>query len=169
MKREFPVLFAKASTVVATPILVLTTISYVQRAISQPASEIYSMALTAFGVTIGLSGICFTAAPTGNDTPMRYSGEKFLHSALLLIQSLIFIYAQDAILSTAWARECDVVRRTTSWFLGSIVLFVSTASAWCWWWGFEALNNELWQNWNRRIDILTGTDKSSKDDTQKPQ
>lgn len=63
MKREYPVLYAKASTVIAAPILFITTVVYIQRAVNQPAAEIFPLAMTAFGVTAALSGICFTMAP----------------------------------------------------------------------------------------------------------
>ncbi len=169
MKREFPVLYAKASTVIATPILAITRISYIQRAITQPASEIYSLTMAAFGVTAALSAVCFTMAPSSVEDPtVRYAAEKFLHSSLLIIQSLIVIYAKDAIISTEWVRAHTIIKMITSAVAVGIVSLVAAAAAWTWYWGFSELNSQLWRNWKRRIkNINKAPSLSQQEKTEK--
>jgi hypothetical protein len=162
MKKEFPVLFAKVSTVIATPILFVTIILYIQRAITQAAPEIYPLVIAAFGVTAALSGVCFRMASSSpeNSTP-RYAGEKFLHSALLLIQSLFVIYAREAIISLNWVHEHGTIKTVCSVVASWIVFLLSAVAAWAWYYGFSELNSELWQKWKRRIEDINKTEKQS--------
>ena len=97
---EYPILFSKASTAIAIPVILITTSFYITHAITLQAVEVFPMAITAFGITAALSGVCFTMAPVKNeDLSVRYAGEKFLHSSLLLIQSVIVVYAKESMLS----------------------------------------------------------------------
>src|SRR5450631_973447 len=103
MKKEYPVFWARVITAIGTPIIFVTLIIYVQRAITQPSATVYPLVVTAFGMTAALSGICFRMASSLlEDSTPRYAGEKFLHSAILLIQSLFLIYAKDAVISLGW-------------------------------------------------------------------
>lgn len=163
MKREYPVLYAKASTVIAAPILFITTVVYIQRAINQPAAEIFPLTMTAFGVTAALSGICFTMAPlTTNESTARYAGEKFLHSSLLLIQSLIIIYAKDAIINLPFIIDHGLAKKIVAVIFSSIVSLVSSTAGLTWYWGFSELNRELWRNWERRIANINMTGDKEK-------
>jgi hypothetical protein len=97
-RREFPKLYALASGWVATPLLYICTLVYLQNAIFQPAASTFPIGLSAFGVTAALSGICFSMARAcENPGTAKYAGEKFLHSAILLIQGLFLIYLRDAV------------------------------------------------------------------------
>ena len=103
MKREFPVLFAKASTWIATPLLGLVTINYALRVINQRGSEVYPVGVAAFGVTAALSGLCFAVAAVPESlNAARYAGEKFLHSSLLLIQTVMIVFLKEALSNSAW-------------------------------------------------------------------
>ena len=103
MKPELPVLNAKASMVVATPLILVMTFSYVSRAINQPAANVYAVGMAAFGVTAALSGICLTVSESvqGSST-IRYAGEKFLHSSVLVIQRVMLIYLKDSVAGWNW-------------------------------------------------------------------
>jgi Na+/H+-translocating membrane pyrophosphatase len=162
MKKEFPILYAKVSTVIATPILLVTIILYIQRVITRSAPEIYPLVIAAFGVTAALSGVCFRMAPSSpeNSTP-RYAGEKFLHSALLLIQSLFVIYAKEAIISLNWIHSHETTKTIISAVASGIVFLLSSVAAWAWYYGFSELNSELWQKWKRRIEDINKTEKHS--------
>src|ERR1017187_7932940 len=103
MKREFPVIWAKASLWIASPLILLVTVLHISQATSRSASDVYAVGMTAFGVTAALAGICFTVPKeVEGSSDTHYAGEKFLHSALLLIQSLMIIYVREAVTASAW-------------------------------------------------------------------
>ena len=82
---------------------------------------------------------------------MRYAGEKFLHSSLLLIQSLMLVYAKEAL---AAANNHDwLVISVRTVILGLFSLTATTAGA-SWFLGFRVLNSQLWANWQRRIEDM---------------
>lgn len=103
MRREFPVLWAKISITLATPLIIGVAILYMGKFVMRPASELYGFGLSALGITAGLAAICLQAvSPVLSDhtlSVLRYSGEKFLHSCLLMTQVLIIAFARDTILT----------------------------------------------------------------------
>ena len=157
MKREFPVLWAKVSMWVASPLILLVTVLYVLQAISRSAADVYAVGMTAFGMTAALAGICFTVpkeADGSSDT--HYAGEKFLHSALLLIQSLMIIYVKEVVTASAWGHAHPGISNCSKAVLEAVLSLVSTAAAFCWFWGFEVVNSRLWENWAQRMGRLRG-------------
>ncbi len=155
MKREFPVLYEMVSVWIVTPLVGFSTIFYAMGAIRHPASEVYPVGLAALGVTAALSGICFTMAPTnGQYSTERYAGEKFLHSSLLLIQSLLVVYIRDAVLASAWMQAHTTIAGNIAGLAAAAFSFVAAAAAWTWHHGFTDLNAVLWKNWERRISEL---------------
>jgi len=40
--------------------------------------------------------------------------------------------------------------------LGIVLALVSVGAAMAWYFGFEAVNDELWSNWNRRLRQIQG-------------
>jgi hypothetical protein len=60
--KEFPTLYKNVSVWIVTPLIYIWTLFYVQNAIKLPATEIYSVGMAAFGITAGLSGVCFAMA-----------------------------------------------------------------------------------------------------------
>lgn len=171
MKREFPILWAKASTVVATPLIIVVAVLYIQEFISKPASEIYGFGLSAVGITAALCAICLSAvSPIGTATTLpvlRWAGEHFLHSCLLLIQVLIVAFARDIILEWEWVTRYDLLKRVIVALANIAGVFVAGTAAWCWYWAFDELNKELWANWRHRIEeinrsrVLGTTDKAN--------
>ena len=100
MGSDFLKLFALASGWIATPLICICTIIYIQHAISQPATNAFPMGLSAFGVTAALSGISFSMARAcENPATAKYAGEKFLHSSILLSQTLL-----PSTFGTQWLR-----------------------------------------------------------------
>jgi hypothetical protein len=152
MRHHFIVPASIASRVVAVPLLFAVTFSYVSRLFKQTGPEIYTLGMTAFGVTAALSAICLTIPSASHAfPPTRYAGEKFLHSSLLLIQTLMIVYVRNALVQSAWwnaHHNLGTVASVTLSILGSLV---SAAAAYAWYFGFEALNDELWSNWDRRL------------------
>ena len=152
MKREFPILFAKASTVIATPLLGLVTINYALHLINQRGSEVYPVSVAAFGVTAALSGLCFAVAAVQNSLKnARYAGEKFLHSSLLLIQTVMIAYLKESMSNSAWWMSHATLVAVVNSVFSILLTLLAAAAAWAWYFGFAALNDELWGNWERRI------------------
>ncbi|HZK95309.1 MAG TPA: hypothetical protein VFC67_13960 [Prolixibacteraceae bacterium] len=165
MKPEYPVFFAKTSTVIAIPIILITLSFYITRAINLPANEVFPLAIAAFGITAALSGICFTMAPTKTDeSAIRYAGEKFLHSSLLLIQSVIVIYAKDSLLSLDLMTKHGTIKIIIVIVFSSVISLVSVMAAITWYHGFDSLNSDLWEKWKKRIEDMR---KSNKKESEK--
>lgn len=84
----------------------------------------------------------------------RYAGEKFLHSSLLLIQSAIMVYTRNAMVSFQFVATHNALKVSILIAIGSLISLVSTAAGCTWYYGFAELNNELWRNWQKRIENL---------------
>ena len=105
MGSDFLKLFALASGWIATLLICICTIIYIQHAISQPATNAFPMGLSAFGVTVALSGIsCSMARACENPATAKYAGEKFLHSSILLGQTLLALYIRDTVVESDWIK-----------------------------------------------------------------
>jgi hypothetical protein len=152
MKPEYPILWAKISMIIAVPIVAITLIFYVSYAFTRTSSDLYSMALTAFGTTAILSSVCFGMASTNTDDSLfRYAGEKFLHSSLLIIQSIIVLYAKNAILNITVITIPITIKKVIISVFGIVIMFVSSMASITWLHGFEILNKELWKKYKKRI------------------
>jgi hypothetical protein len=155
MKPEYPILFAKASTVIAIPIILITLSFYITHAINLPANEVFPLAITAFGITAALSGVCFTMAPIKTDeSAIRYAGEKFLHSSLLLIQSVIVIYAKDSLVSLDIMTKHGTIKIIIVIVFSFVISLVSLMAAITWYHGFDSLNSDLWKKWEKSIENM---------------
>jgi hypothetical protein len=171
MRREFPTLWAKASTALATPLIIVVALLYIGKFVGRPASELYGFGLSAVGITAGLAAICLQAvSPVGTATTLpilRYSGEKLLHSCLLMIQLLIIAFARDTVLTWEWMTRYEGLKRAIEALANIAGVFVAGTAAWCWYWAFAALNKELWANWRQRIEDINGARTSQPADTAK--
>ena len=159
MKPEFPKLYAVASMWIATPLLGICTVIYVHQSIFQPAASTFPIGLSAFGVTAALSGISFSMARAcENPATAKYAGEKFLHSAILLIQGLFLIYLRDAVgeidLLKPWPYLVFALKAVA---VGLLSLITAVAS-WTWYFGFEELNKFFMEELGRKD---SGDERSS--------
>jgi hypothetical protein len=166
MKREFPYFYALASVWVAVPVIGLVTAYFAASVIYRPASDLYPLNITAFGVTAALASICY-AIPTGAGglTDARYAGEKFLHSSLLLIQALMVLYLKDASAASAWLGRHPSLAGVLSSLITILLVLLSAGAATAWFWGFHAVNRELWQNWEQRIRDINEANEAEKKHT----
>jgi hypothetical protein len=143
--------------VVATPLIGLVTIFYVARAINQRATDVYGFAMAAFGVTAALSAICLTLSErVDGSSRIRYAGEKFLHSSLLLIQTAMIIYLKDAVTASHWLSSHPWISNSARTLIVTLLGLLSSGAAVAWYYGFDALNSQLWQNWERRHENISG-------------
>ncbi|HLJ13065.1 MAG TPA: hypothetical protein VKV15_01100, partial [Bryobacteraceae bacterium] len=156
MKREFPILYEKASVWIAIPFLWVAAVFYAQKLYQQPTPETYSVGITAFGVTAALSGICFAMAPVcdRDSHTAKYAGEKFLHASLLLVQSFMVLYIRDAALTLDWIHAHPAMALGVKLIAMCVLLLVITAATWTWQHGLAKLNALLWANWKRRIQEI---------------
>ena len=158
MRREFPVIWAKISIWFATPLVIVVATLYLWDFVSKPASEIYGFGLAAVGITAALSSICLSAtAPMGRATTLpllRWAGEHFLHSCLLLIQVLIIAFARDTILVWEWVTNYGWLKVAVIVLANTAGFYVGGNAAWTWYWAFDELNKELWANWRERIEQI---------------
>jgi hypothetical protein len=155
MKKEFPVLWEKVSVWIAVPLVFSWACFYVQSAIEFPASEVYAVGMAAFGITVALSAVCFAMAVAPTAVPIStYAGEKFLHSSILIVQTLFVISLRDAVLKMTFVRDHGVLMTQVKGVTAVIVMFVATAAVWTWYHGFSDLNAVLWKNWEQRVNEL---------------
>ncbi|MGA9109957.1 MAG: hypothetical protein ACLQBD_02445 [Syntrophobacteraceae bacterium] len=155
MKKEFPVLSAKVSVWIAMPLVYSWACFYVQRAIELPASEVYAVGMAAFGVTAALSAVCFAMAVAPTAVPIStFAGEKFLHSSILIVQTLLIISVRDAVLKITFLSDHGVLLTQARGLFAVIVMFVAFTAVFTWHNGFSDLNAALWKNWEQRVNKL---------------
>ena len=155
MKPEFPMLNAKVSMYVATPLIAFTTIFIVSSAFTLPVKEVYPMVFSAFGVTVALSGICFSlAALPLKKSKVKYAGEKFLHSSLLLIQLIAIIYVKSSSLEISFVKTSSSLKVIIVGVLSVVFILVASVAFCIFYFGFDALNDELWNNYEKRIEKI---------------
>lgn len=155
MKPEFPYLNAIASKYIATPLIALTTIFLITSAFRLPAQEVYPMVFSAFGITVALSGICFTVATSPSDEyNIKYAGEKFLHSSLLLIQLITILYVKSEIIKLSFIKTNPIALGISSSVISILFTFVSAVASWSFYFGFEVLNDDMWGKYKKRIEKI---------------
>lgn len=171
----------RASVWLATPLLFIFAVASVQHAIDQPASSSLNTGLSTFGMTAALAGISFSMARASADPTTAYyagyAGEKFLHSAILLIQSLAILYIRDTVVEIDWIKTWPWPNLviTVKLVAHGILFLVTAAALWTWHHGYSELNGILWKNWEQRIRKINeglkdkgkdgATKNSSKDET----
>lgn len=135
------------------PLMAAVGCMYASLIVRQPATEVYTAAMSAFGITAALTAVCLSATvPTryGSTAPvLGYAGEKFLHATILLVQVIFLVFARDYLLPDGHLR---LVRRVVQVGANAAALWVITAATWCWYWALDALNDELWSNWQKNVD-----------------
>jgi len=77
-----------------------TLTQYVSVAIQKPFNDFAGLCFSSIGLTLDLSALCWQIASVTNKedkfhTVLTYAGEKFLHSSLLLIQTLVLMFVKD--------------------------------------------------------------------------
>jgi hypothetical protein len=158
MKPEFPNLYAKASMVVATPLIGFVGCFYVARATTRPAPEVYGFGVVAFSVTAALSGICLRVPESVHgSSSFQYAGEKFLHSAVLLLQTVMLVYAKAFFAETTWLSDHPWLGTIVRAVPLALIGLLSAAAAWTWHHAFDVVNSQLWRNWEERLGDQQGS------------
>jgi hypothetical protein len=155
MKAEFPAFQSKVCTILAIPIIGISVSFFNYFAVFKPSENVYTLAITFFGVTAGLSGLCFAMSPTKTGEPLiRLAGEKFLHSSVLLLQTLIVLFAKNSLLGLSIVNDHKIIKAIIIMLFTFIVFIVSTMAAVTWFHGFQKLNRELWERYRVRIENI---------------
>jgi hypothetical protein len=155
IRREYPSLYATASMWVATPLIALYVSFYIAEAVSQPASVLYSLGVTTLGATMALSAVCLTIprSARGADS-FHYAGEKFLHSSLLLVQSVMLVFVKESIGKSTFSPQHPALIHAGQAIVAGLFTLVSGGAAVCWYWAFDSANRQLWGNWRKKIEII---------------
>ena len=160
MRREYPILFARTSTLVATPLITYFALSYVAQAVQEPAVKMFPLGLSIFGITAALSSMSFSMARAGdNEAIAKYAGEKFLHSAILLIQCLLVLYIRDTVVEIELFKNWSYLLTTIKGATTAIVGLLAAVAAVAWFHGYEELNQVLWEKWRRRREHINTAPK----------
>jgi len=155
IRREYPSFYAAASMWVATPLIALYASLYVSGAYTKPGSVVYPLGMATLGITLALAGVCFTVPQfVDGSKSLHYAGEKFLHSSLLLIQSVMLVYVKDAMSGSAWWPQHRGLIVTVQATVAGLFALTSGGAAVCWYWAFDAANRQMWVNWKRRIESI---------------
>jgi hypothetical protein len=158
-KAEFPRLHAWVSTTVATPLIIIVTLLYMERLNTKLTSDISGICLSAIGITIALAALCSNfarnVAEGTSSSDFTYAAEKFFHSSLLLIQTLFIVFARDSLVDIEWIAHYGLLKSSIiHGVCNAVASFVSAMAAWSWYCGFSALNSALWSRWQRRIEVI---------------
>ena len=95
-------------------------------------------------------------------TTAKYAGEKFLHSAILLIQGLLVLYLRDTVVEQEWVKTWPNLILVVKLIATGLLGIVTAAASWAWFFGYSELNVFLWDNWKRRIDAINASSKPTK-------
>jgi hypothetical protein len=156
IRREYPSFYAAASMWVATPLIALFASFYVTSAYTKPGSAVYPLGMAILGITLALAGVCFTVPEsTDGSRGLYYAGEKFLHSALLLIQSVMLVYIKEEISGSGWWKQHAGLTVAVFGAIAGLFALTSGGAAVCWYWAFDAANRQMWANWKRKIESLS--------------
>lgn len=150
---------------VATPLIAFCTIIYAQDAVNQPASRMFPIGLAIFGMTAALSGVSFSMARAYDNVASvdtaKYAGEKFLHSAILLVQGLLLLYIRDTAVENEWVKIGPHLVSAIKVVTNSLASLVTAGASWAWFHGYAELNKILWENWRRRIENINTVPKDT--------
>lgn len=96
----------KISEVLGYIIFSFSILSYVSALIRQTFEKVSTVGLSAFALVAAVSGLCFAMAQVleneNDKASTLYSGEKLLHSAVLILETIVLKYASDAVLSLSY-------------------------------------------------------------------
>ena len=149
---------AALSTTVGHIIFGVSTLSYISALIQQPIEKVASIGLSAFALIGAVSGLCFAMAqalPEGDaKASTLYSGEKFLHATLLILQSIVLKYASDVALATELVKTKPLLTAVVSGCANVLLFVVSAYAAYFMLYGFESINSFLWDRFLTRRQRL---------------
>lgn len=144
-----PNIFGIMSNIFLTIIIMTAGISYVKQILRQPLSEATGIMLATFGAIAGISAVCYTAVPfykKGQDETILFAGEKFLHSCLMIIQTLFLKFGIDRIPEWDFLKNLGWLKYV-QWFADFILIVFGLVAIMLAYAGFFELNRFLWKRY----------------------
>lgn len=131
-----------------------SVLSYVSALMRQPFEKVSTVGLSAFALVAAVSGLCFAMAQVlekeNDKSTALYSGEKLLHSAVLILETIVLKYASDAVLSSTFVKSYKTLATAISWVSHGMLFIISSYAAYFLLYGFEALHDFLWNRFHVR-------------------
>lgn len=144
----------KISATIGFIIFAFSILSYVSGLIQQPFEKVSFACLSAFALLAAISGLCFAMAQVmGKDddkAPVLYSGEKLLHSTVLILETIVLKYASETVLSFSFVKSHEIVSSSISWVSYGLLVIISLYATYFLLYGFEALHDFLWSRFQVR-------------------
>lgn len=138
-------------------IICISGLFYIQRLIIEPIEKVTSIALTAIGIIAALSSLCFSFIQGISDEHDKnsglYAGEKFLHSALLIILTLFLKYITDQALSYNLIKAIIWLKSTILIVAGILIFGMGFYAVIMAALGFHDLNKTLWSRYEKLAKI----------------
>ena len=149
-----PNIAAKFSKTIGFIIFSITGLTYVNTSLTEPVDKVVNVGLSAFAAIAVLSGLCFALVSClKNDKEQSsplYAGEKFLHSGLLIIQTVFIKYFFDRISNfdflKTWANANLIFKIVTNLAVLTTGMFATYFSIYA----FQSLNDFLWDRYTDR-------------------
>lgn len=137
----------KISAAIAYIIFGWSILSYVVALIRQPFEKVAAIGLSAFALVASVSGLCFAIAHVlekeNEKSTALYSGEKLLHSTVLILQTVVLKYASDTVLDSSFLKSHEILTKVVSWASYGLLVVISSYAAYFFLYGFEALHDLL--------------------------
>jgi hypothetical protein len=139
-----PKISSTISKTVGYAIFVSSGISYLTNMATEPSSKAITVGVSALGIIGLLSGLCFTMTKCIEDKNMKntliYSGEKFLHSCLLIVQTIFLKFAYDGFSAFMKKEFIPLVANIASYVFYLLVISIGIYAIYFSIYGFEDLN-----------------------------
>ena len=155
-----PKIFRILSAIIGYMITGIASLMYVNQIVNEPSDKVATLALSAFAVIAVLSGLCFALMPCLDRFEDRrvtlYAGEKFFHSSLLIIQTIFLKFAAGVLVSTEWLKNHAWLHFSVSMVSGILITAIAVLATYFFLFGFEALNDHLWERYEGRWRTIRG-------------
>lgn len=130
-------------------------ILYLTQVLTKPGQNFTAIGLSAFASVGALAGLAFAFIPCLSEEHDKqrvlYAGEKFLHSALLLLQCVLLKFAAGYVGQWSWLRASRWVEIPLRALYFLCLLSLTTYAFYFALYGFEALNDLLWRRYHVRL------------------
>lgn len=134
-------------------IICMSGLFYVQRLITEPIEKVSSLAFIAIATMAALSALCFSYVQCISDETDKntglYAGEKFLHSTLLIIQTIFLKYVTDQGLSFDLIKSIVWLKITISIIAGILLTCIGGYAVSMSALGIHYLNKTLWSHYEK--------------------
>lgn len=156
----------KISAAIGYIIFAGSVLTYVIALLKQPIDKMATVGLSAFALVAAASGLCFAMASVlekNNDkATVIYSGEKLLHSTVLILETIVLKYASDTFLSSHFMKSHEIFSSIISWLSYVLLTIISSYAAYFSLYGFEALHDFLWNRFHIRRQSMKNNIKNEK-------